>query len=224
MPVRDLFLDEIVSIHAHQFPGGRPWCWAVPGPYSVFQSTPTSFPVGDGTAGDRYAGDWIVSIHAHQFPGGRPMPVRDLFLDEIVSIHAHQFPGGRLVEHRPLVEQRVFQSTPTSFPVGDSATAQGCWPSRCFNPRPPVSRWATSTPASGTAGFDVSIHAHQFPGGRPMASDSCPASATFQSTPTSFPVGDLFPCPLTPAHSVFQSTPTSFPVGDSNPPRPLNRF
>ena len=63
--------DAGVSIHAHQFHGGRP------------------------TAADDLPGLVDVSIHAHQFHGGRRLAALVGVLVADVSIHAHQFHGGR---------------------------------------------------------------------------------------------------------------------------------
>ena len=61
----------------------------------------------------------------------------------------------------------------------------------------------------------VSIHAHQFHGGRPAPPAAMPAAlATFQSTPTNFMAGDTTDQPEPLQDRMFQSTPTNFMAGD----------
>ena len=135
----------MVSIHAHQFHGGRPWV--------------------RGSMGRMIR----VSIHAHQFHGGRrsthPCPRHP----GIVSIHAHQFHGGRQTSFAtPTDIQPTFQSTPTNFMAGDVI-------SRAMSGAPvDVSIHAHQFHGGRLLALDalhqavdVSIHAHQFHGGRP---------------------------------------------------------
>ena len=157
-----------VSIHAHQFHGGRPNTMRDRRAVRAFQSTPTNFMAGDvGGRGGR-AGSAGVSIHAHQFHGGRHVAVRTLRVVRDVSIHAHQFHGGRpggfrfglrliavsIHAHqfhggrRPECADNVtsawFQSTPTNFMAGDGPNALITSPAHGFNPRPPISWRATA--------------------------------------------------------------------------------
>ena len=143
---------------------GRPG-WPRPS-MTLFQSTPTNFMAGDAAPAHR--------------ADGRPG----------VSIHAHQFHGGRRDAHPVAVGSDLFQSTPTNFMAGDSRMSAPARPTSRFNPRPPIS-WRATSPGRRSArmssGFNprppiswratgqqfqpgqpdaVSIHAHQFHGGR----------------------------------------------------------
>ena len=108
----------------------------------------------------------------------------------------------------------AFQSTPTNFMAGDPSRGIQTGRKSCFNPRPPISwratpgprhaqvssavsihahqfhggRRAHSAPTRGHLG--VSIHAHQFHGGRPKVVDDAAWAKVFQSTPTNFMAGD----------------------------------
>ena len=179
-----------------------------------FQSTPTNFMAGDLT-----------------FPSRRVLTID-------VSIHAHQFHGGRRGVGLLKFAIKWFQSTPTNFMAGDSdRTATAC-ASRGFNPRPPISWRATTRQRRTGLRSHVSIHAHQFHGGRPhervLAGMEAMVSIhahqfhggrhevqrvwrpnrSFQSTPTNFMAGDLVHADGWNTHFRFQSTPTNFMAGD----------
>ncbi|MEY4750418.1 MAG: hypothetical protein RIQ60_2632 [Pseudomonadota bacterium] len=153
-PVGDVREDwtqksPLVSIHAHQFPGGRPRRWRGARRAGTFQSTPTSFPVGDVTK--QQIGQVLnVSIHAHQFPGGRPqgaccwgcccgfnprppvsrwatLPGDGLMIFKgMFQSTPTSFPVGDKGRPGDAVDYDEFQSTPTSFPVGDLRHASTC--------------------------------------------------------------------------------------------------
>ena len=164
-----------VSIHAHQFHGGRPGSDHAgpllhprfnPRPPISWRATPRRRPglSADPVSihahqfhGGRQA-DLVdalqrhrVSIHAHQFHGGRPGWRRCRWTGGPVSIHAHQFHGGRPSPAIPTGRSRGFNPRP---PISWRATAARFrpWPSCSgFNPRPPISWRATSAiPGSQT--------------------------------------------------------------------------
>ena len=206
----------VVSIHAHQFHGGRrrpargplaarrfnprpPISWRATSATacsasaeSLFQSTPTNFMAGDAgqQRPDHRAG---VSIHAHQFHGGRLKLLPAVNQPGCVSIHAHQFHGGRHPVTLSSENLRLFQSTPTNFMAGDARVR----PVRChaaggFNPRPPISWRATRRCRARTASR---------PGFNPRPPISWRATTEQHGTP----VVDV---------PQFQSTPTNFMAGD----------
>ena len=111
-----------VSIHAHQFHGGRP---------------------GGGSGAGHDLG---VSIHAHQFHGGRPGLSGATVMLDSVSIHAHQFHGGRLdgTAHDHFVD--VVSIHAHQFHGGRPRQQQvSAHAHPCFNPRPPISWRATDS-------------------------------------------------------------------------------
>ena len=86
-----------------------------------------------------------------------------------------------------------------------------------------------STPANFTAGdllrrqaqhdrHRVSIHAHQFHGGRLLATAWAFKWLRFQSTPTNFMAGDVVSGVDLVMGQLFQSTPANFTAGDSTRP------
>ena len=96
--------------------------------------------------------------------------------------------------------------------TGAARGRRGC--AQGFNPRPPIS-WRATDPASVHEAIQgVSIHAHQFHGGRRSNSAKVPSSWMFQSTPTNFMAGDGLVTPPVFLTSEFQSTPTNFMAGD----------
>ena len=84
----------------------------------------------------------------------------------------------------------VFQSTPTNFMAGDGRVGATRHAHFGFNPRPPISWRATRWLLLIVGRRDVSIHAHQFHGGRHCVMGFIPAGMSFQSTPTNFMAGD----------------------------------
>ena len=161
-------IDTKVSIHAHQFHGGRRWGPVYYSWYTVFQSTPTNFMAGDRREQRRCRACQQVSIHAHQFHGGRLVNRSHLSGSTGVSIHAHQFHGGRRREVDHQLDLGPVSIHAHQFHGGRPATRSSmAGGGRRFNPRPPISWRATRI--------------------RPRWSA---ASSTFQSTPTNFMAGD----------------------------------
>ena len=135
---------------------------------TLFQSTPANFTAGDDAVPHDGQRLHAVSIHAHQFHGGRRPPRPGWPARQPVSIHAHQFHGGRRL--RPAPAHRCRASFNPRPPISWRATP---WTqarrrrTAGFNPRPPISWRATAVlGAVGAAAELVSIHAHQFHGGR----------------------------------------------------------
>ena len=85
---------------------------------------------------------------------------------------------------------RRFQSTPPSKERGDRSCASPRRPRRCFNPRPPPKRGATTEARKARLVPDVSIHAPLQREGRPSCRLRRNAEARFQSTPPSKERGD----------------------------------
>jgi len=132
----------------------------------------------------------------------------------------------------------MFQSTPASCLAGDvvgtPATKLVCcfnprppvaWratfggtrsllQNECFNPRPPVAWRATHRVAIALAGYAVSIHARQLPGGRRFYEQITAEKLVFQSTPASCLAGDFTDACRRVQVRVFQSTPASCLAGD----------
>ncbi len=147
-------------------------------------------------------------------------PAGDVFLSLLklpqidVSIHADRFPGRRLTSSAILVVPRRFNPR---RPVSRPATPSPATPPSAaggFNPRRPVSRPATRRQSAAGAGGQVSIHADRFPGRRPQAVQQLAGTVEFQSTPTGFPAGDAWDYRRQGFSEEFQSTPTGFPAGD----------
>ena len=160
----------------------------------------------------------LVSIHARQFHSGRRRKHLQRARRPAVSIHARQFHSGRrrddaqivrlMAEFQstpanftagdggwaafPLPTHSGFQSTPANFTAGDPAGQAPADPAAArFNPRPPISQRATTTPARKRHQSQVSIHARQFHSGRPPAHCySNEMDMLFQSTPANFTAGD----------------------------------
>ncbi|ACB33421.1 hypothetical protein Lcho_1152 [Leptothrix cholodnii SP-6] len=142
-----------------------------------FQSTPASFPASDFLA-----------------------PVMSISLAMFQSTPA-SFPASDLNASNDSTDNGKFQSTPASFPASDQHEASYGRPQPSFNPRPPVSRRATSSSVPSCCASDVSIHARQFPGERLLVSGGTECVTMFQSTPASFPASDAMggagcPAPL----------------------------
>ena len=157
-----------------------------------FQSTPTNF----------MAGDWVETV-------GRSRGTS-------VSIHAHQFHGGR--QHRASRQVGGVGGFNPRPPISWRATSLAVAhrrPARCFNPRPPISWRATGELAGGLVGHLVSIHAHQFHGGRRQDGARALDPGLFQSTPTNFMAGDALSTCADGTIWLFQSTPTNFMAGDA---------
>ena len=183
---------KLVSIHAHQFHGGRRTERRLDRALQerFNPRPPISWRATHGAAdqGSRHA----VSIHAHQFHGGRHKCAQHCTDGTSVSIHAHQFHGGRPGPAvAPAPSRCCFNPRP---PISWRATVWGGWLRpcrRCFNPRPPISWRATPAPTPSRPtprGFNprppISWRA------TPDAVCSSLLHALFQSTPTNFMAGD----------------------------------
>ena len=186
-----------VSIHAHQFHGGRrdqqghvrrssrcfnprpPISWRATNlhrvciaSFEMFQSTPTNFMAGDGAR-------WRAGSAMSSFNPRPPISWRaTLAACRGTSARASFNPrppiSWRATLH-PLAipaQFRQFQSTPTNFMAGDARVSV-------------VMMTATK----------VSIHAHQFHGGRQPLQRPAPVVRGFQSTPTNFMAGDRVRAP-----------------------------
>ena len=110
---------------------------------------------------------YIVSIHAHQFHGGRRRALGSRAELAQVSIHAHQFHGGRPSMISPATLMRCcFNPRPPISWRATPAPPGMRGKEISFNPRPPISWRATLFDAHAAVRPLVSIHAHQFHGGR----------------------------------------------------------
>ena len=146
--------------------GDRPPLMTCPDSW-MFQSTPTNFMAGDGLLLlSAYLSRMFQSTPTN-FMAGDGRRQQSQQCQHLVSIHAHQFHGGRLQYSEIDCYTGQFQSTPTNFMAGDAFHGRPRpQPAACFNPRPPISWRATHDPSVNHGEMHVSIHAHQFHGGR----------------------------------------------------------
>ena len=207
---------QVVSIRARQFHSGRQAAMASGRlPAMLFQYTPANFTAGDA-ARRRGLHAIGVSIHARQFHSGRPVAGSTTAggMRQFQSTPAN-FTAGDADLFGAATAAHRFQSTPANFTAGDSPRPAVTRPTRCFNPRPPISQRATAGRQARAEGLLVSIHARQFHSGRPTVTPSLARPHfQFQSTPANFPAGDRHPPAVPCGEHMFQSTPANFTAGD----------
>ena len=170
--------------------GDRTRSWQ-PARMERFQSTPTNFMAGDAeVCHDRVSARHRFQSTPTNFMAGDPADWRDCGTRSPFQSTPTNFMAGDPFRSWFIPNQQMFQSTPTNFMAGDPPIQRGATACCGFNPRPPISWRATASfgrvilddarfnprpPISwrATRGLwscpparPVSIHAHQFHGGR----------------------------------------------------------
>ena len=110
----------------------------------MFQSTPTGFPAGDRRPRQHLTTRKRFQSTPTGFPAGDLQRRRRELLKILFQSTPTGFPAGDDTSGDDTDDEDEFQSTPTGFPAGDQGPARGARPRRCFNPRRPVSRPATT--------------------------------------------------------------------------------